>query len=110
MGRVENEQFVETFISGCSDRPLGESVRIRSAHWREDDMDTLGHKDRIEALSEFGIIIANQKVNARRASFEVPDRLTCLLVDPGRGWVLGTAREVYATAAQLNKEEYVQRL
>jgi hypothetical protein len=49
-------------------------------------------------------------VNARRTSFEVPDNLACLLVYPGRFWMLGAAREVDATAAQLNKKEHIQRL
>jgi len=109
MGLVENEKVVETFVADRSDPPLSKGIRVGSAHWRVDDMDALSNKYRIEDLREFGIIIVDQKVNARHASFEVPDHLARLLVHPGRGWTLGTACEVDATAAQLNKKEHVQR-
>src|SRR5262245_27280896 len=52
----------------------------------------------------------DQEVKARGVSVEVPDHLACLLVDPGRGWMLGAACKVDATTAQLNKKEHIQRL
>jgi|SRR5579864_6463969 len=110
MGLVKNEKLVETFVADRSDPPLGKSIRVGSVHWRVNDMDALSHKDRIEDFREFGIIIVDQKVNARRAPFEVPENLACLLVHPGRGWMLGAACEVDATVAQLDKKEHVQRL
>src|SRR5258707_5646239 len=52
----------------------------------------------------------DQEVNARRSSFEVPDDLACLLVNPRRVWMIGSTCEVDATAAQLNKKEHIHRL
>src|SRR6266496_4037951 len=54
-------------------------------------------------------MVVDQEVHARRASFEIPDNLACLLVNPGRVWMLGTACEVHATAAQLDEEKHIQR-
>ena len=74
--------------------------------WRVDHMNPLSNKDRIECLSELRIVVVDQKVNARRASFKVPDNLACL-VGPGRVWILGTACKVDAPAAQLDEEKYI---
>ncbi len=73
-------------------------------------MDMFGRKDRIECLGELCIVVTDQEVKPRRAFFQIPHNLACLLVHPGSIWMLGTASEVNTTAAQLDKEEHVERL
>jgi len=52
----------------------------------------------------------DQETKGRRASFKVPDNLTGLLVNPCSIWMLGTAGEVDAPAAQLDEKEHIPRL
>lgn len=107
IGLGENEQFVEAFGANGSGSALGKGLRVGCADGCVDNLDPLSSKDSIEGLSEFRVLIVDKNVNAWRASFEVTDKLSRLLVDPGCGRMLGTTCKMDTTTAQFKKKEHV---
>ncbi|HKA12413.1 MAG TPA: hypothetical protein VKI99_18270 [Candidatus Dormibacteraeota bacterium] len=73
-----------------------------------DDSQPLGAEDLIEGGAELGVSISEQELDLQSPILQPPRQVPCMLGHPGAGRVAGTARQVNAPAADLDKEEDVE--
>jgi hypothetical protein len=104
---IEDQNVVKTFFPGCVHPTLSIGIGIRCFEWGGDGVDPLGFKDVIEGLSEFAVIVAQQKVKITFVFFKCPDKLSCLLGNPVTIWVGCDAGQVNSASALFNEEENV---
>jgi hypothetical protein len=79
---VHDQQPVQRFGPDSPNEPLRDPIRLRRLKRRANDSGALGLKHRVEAASEFGIVIANQETNRVRTLSECPRDLSGLLRHP----------------------------
>jgi hypothetical protein len=96
---IEDQNVVETFFPGCAYPTLSVGIGIRRFEWGGDGVDTLGFKDVIEGLSEFAVIVAQQKAKITFVFFKCPDKLSCPLGNPVTIWVGCDAGQVNSARA-----------
>ena len=81
-------------------------------HWppvgQVDDSQPLRLEDLVEGGTELGVPISEQQLDLQSPILQPPRQVPCMLGHPGAGRVAGTARQVNAPAADLDKEEDVE--
>jgi hypothetical protein len=58
---IHDQQRVEGFSPGGTDKPFGGRVRLRRSHWGLHHVDALAREDGVEAARELGVAIADQE-------------------------------------------------
>jgi hypothetical protein len=101
---------VETFRPRGAHEPLRDTVGLRGAKRRANDLDPATPKHLVKSVGEFLVSIANQEPNGYRAVHQSPGQLACALHDPRRTEIRGASGQAQPTAAQLNEEERVEPL
>ncbi len=74
MRLIDNQQLVQAFFPDRSDPSFRVGVRIRGMIRSGDHTDTYRPEHGVEGMAELLVVVANQKVDGRFASVELPVR------------------------------------
>ena len=110
MPALRDQQPVQTFGPNRSDEAFRHRVRCGRSPWRPHHLDTSAAKHRVERTREFLVAISDEKSRWFDPLRERPRELASLLRHPLCGGLARAARQVHATARELNEEEHIQSL
>jgi hypothetical protein len=106
---VDNQQLIQALLTHGANSPFRESVGIRGMIRYRDHIDVFRAKDRVESVCELGVVIWDQKPDARVVVFQLLHHLMGLLGDPGVVWIDRAVCEMHPMGPNLDKDEHLQR-
>ena len=109
MPALRDQQPVQTFGPNRSDEAFRHRVRCGRSPCRPHHLDTSAAKHRVELTREFLVAISDEKSRWFDPLRERPRELASLLRHPLCGGMARAARQVHATARELNEEEHISR-
>src|SRR6266516_3689347 len=110
LAAAEDQQPVEALAAQSADPALGVRSRPRCLHRRFDDTDAFEAEHLIEVARELAVAVADQEARPHPFVVESHQQVARLLGHPGAVGVSGDARDVHATARQLNEEQDIETL
>jgi hypothetical protein len=105
---AQDQYPVEQLTADGADPPFLVGVRPRRPHRRAQDPDALGAKDRIEAVGEFRVPVADEEPEQADAIPKVHEQVASLLGDPPARRVRRHPQNSDASAGDLEHEQHVQ--
>jgi hypothetical protein len=103
---AEDQQPVEALGADGEDETLGVSVRLRRADWCVDHFDAFTAEDLVERRRELAVAVVDQEADPLEHTREA--EVARLLGHPVAGRVGRAARQVDATAAELDEEQHIE--
>ncbi len=110
LAAAEDQQPVEALPAQAPDLALGVCPRPRRSHRRLEDREAFGAEDLIEVARELAVAVADQEARPQPFVVESHQQVARLLGHPGAVGVSGGARDVHATACELNEEQDIEML
>jgi hypothetical protein len=105
---TEDQHPMEQLTTDGANPPLRERIRPRCLHRRAHDPDALGTEDRIEAVGELRVPIANQELELPDAVRQVHQQVAGLLDYPSPSRVGRHPQDVDAAAGDLHHKQHIQ--
>ena len=107
---VEDQEPIQTLRANRPHEPFRNTVCLRRAKRRANDLYPLALKDPVKTLGELLIPIANQEAERVLARRQRPGQLPGLLRHPRPARSGRAPREMHATSAELDEEQHVEPL
>lgn len=107
---VEDQEPIQALRANRPYEPFPDTVRLRRAKRRANDLDPIALENAVKTLDELLIPIANQEAERFLALRQRPGQLPSLLRHPRPARVGRAPREMHATSAELDEEEHVEPL
>ena len=79
MSMIDNQHLVQALFPDRSYHPFSVGIGIGGTIGCADYINAFGAKNGIKGVTEFLVVIPNEKPNGRIAILECPQHLTCLL-------------------------------
>ena len=105
MRLIDNEDFIQNFLTNGSDESFRESIGIGGAVRDANDVNSFGLKNVIKCLGEFLVIIANQGTEFIFLFLDNPDLISSLLCNPVAVRMVGDASQIDLSGANVNEKE-----
>ena len=107
---VEDQEPIQTLRANGPPEPFRDTVCLRRAKRRANDLYPIALKDSVKTLGELLIPIANQEAERFLALRQRPRKLPGLLRHPGPAWIACAPGEMHTTTAQLDEKEHAAPL
>ena len=107
---IEYQESIQTLRASRPHEPFRDTVCLRRAKGRANDLYPLALKDPVKTLEELLIPIANQEAERVLARRQRPGQLPGLLRHPRPARSGRAPREMHATSAELDEEQHVEPL